>query len=294
MLKNCRLKGKLRLKGIKSTNPVAVGDMVEVENEAGNEAQALITKIYPRNNYITRRSPRKRHLKHIIAANIDQAVLIVTFSQPRTKLGFIDRFIMNAEMFHIPTVLLFNKYDIYTEKDQRKFEEACAIYEPLGYTCVLASAESGHNIEAVEELLKDKVSLVAGFSGVGKSTMINRVDANLELRTHQVSDSTGKGMHTTTFAEMFDLPFGGYIIDTPGIKEFEVVEVEPEEVGHYFREFQALIPECKFNNCKHRFEPKCAVKAAIEAGEIAETRFMSYLSILGDIEGVNYWERDMG
>lgn len=286
----CRIKGKFRLTKTKVTNPVAVGDRVTIEMEQGLST-GMITAIEKRQNYIIRQSPHKKHQRHIIASNIDQAVLIVTFSNPRTSLGFIDRFLLTAEMYHIPAAIIFNKYDIYTEKDQLKYEEASLVYESLGYTCLLVSAETGHNMEQFEALMQDKTSLVSGHSGVGKSTLLNVINPDLDLRTNDISQSSGKGMHTTTFAEMHQLSDATYVIDTPGIKEFGIVHIEPEEVGHYFREIQPLISECQFNNCLHRNEPNCAVKNAFIEEEIADFRYLNYLSMLENIEATNYWER---
>lgn len=287
----CRIKGKFRQDDIGSTNPVAVGDIVDVEHEEGLKT-GIITEILPRNNYIIRQSPRKKWQKHIIAANIDQALLMVTFSEPRTSFGFIDRFLITAEMYEIPTVLLFNKFDTYTDKDLDLCAEAMETYVPLGYPCHTVSAVTGYGIDEITSLMKDKKSLIAGHSGVGKSTLINAIAPHLDLSTQEISSFSGKGMHTTTFATMHKLPFGGFIIDTPGIKEFGVVHLEPNEVGHYFREMRELMNDCKFANCLHRNERNCAVKQAFDNGEISETRYNSYLRILADIESINYWERD--
>jgi ribosome biogenesis GTPase len=286
----CRIKGKFRQDDIDSTNPIAVGDQVVIELEEGLQT-ASITEILPRHNYIIRQSPRKKWQKQIIAANIDQALLMVTFSEPRTSFGFIDRFLITAEMYDIPTVLLFNKFDTYKDKDIELCAEAMDIYIPLGYPCVSVSAVTGYAVEEVKTLMLGKTSLIAGHSGVGKSTLINTIAPHLELSTKEISAFSGKGVHTTTFATMHELPFGGYIIDTPGIKEFGVVHLEPSEVGHYYREMRELMSQCKFANCLHRDEKNCAVKEAFERGEIAETRYISYLRILEDIQNINYWER---
>ncbi|OWY24909.1 ribosome small subunit-dependent GTPase A [Sphingobacteriales bacterium UPWRP_1] len=286
----CRIKGKFRQDELGSTNPIAVGDHVEIEMEAGLNTGTIID-ILPRKNYIIRQSPRKKWQKHIIAANIDQAVLMVTFSEPRTSFGFIDRFLITAEMFHIPALILFNKYDVYTPKDRALCAEATHTYQNLGYKCLTVSAVTGHGVEEVKSAMKNKTNLISGHSGVGKSTLINLLMPELDLDTRQISKFSGKGMHTTTFACMYALPFGGFIIDTPGIKEFGVVHLEPEEVSHYFCEMRQLLPHCKYNNCLHRDENQCAVKKAFEDGLIAESRYNSYLRILSDIEGINYWER---
>ncbi len=276
-----RLKGLMRLDGSTSTNPVAVGDYVEMENEDGDW---MISKIEHRHNYIIRKSPAKRAHSHILAANIDQAFILITASKPRTSSGFIDRFLLTAEAYHIPSVLVFNKQDILSEKDlliQNKFIE---IYSNLGYPCKLVSSITGGGVDEIKTLLKDKTTLFIGHSGVGKSTLANAIDSNLELKTGEVSIKHEKGKHTTTFAEMFFLSFGGSIIDIPGIKEFGVVGFKDYEVNHYFKEMAALLPECKFNNCMHINEPKCAVIHALENGTLSAERYKNYLSILEDIE----------
>ena len=288
----CRIKGKFRLSKLKTTNPVAVGDNVEIDTEAGLE-MAMITKIYDRKNYIIRQSARHRFKKHIVAANLDQALLIVTFSQPRTSLGFVDRFLLNTEMYDIPTVLIFNKQDIYTAKDMAMYKDAKALYKRLGYDSLLVSAVAGHNIVALQDLMKDKTSLIAGHSGVGKSTLINAIDESLDISTKEISASSGKGQHRTTFATLYNMPLGGEIIDTPGIKNFGTVYLEPEEVALYFREMSDKLQECKFNNCQHVSEKKCAVKDAVVAGEIAMSRYQNYLSILDELDETNYWERNI-
>lgn len=287
----CRLKGKMRQEDIESTNPVAVGDEVMVEQEEGFDT-ASITEVLPRRNYIIRQSPRKKWQKHIIAANIDQALLMVTFTEPRTSLGFIDRYLLTAAMYEIPVVLIFNKYDAYKKKDLRLLQEALKIYEPLGYKCLTVSAITGQGLPQMEQVMKDKISLISGHSGVGKSTLVNAISPQLNLATNQISTFSGKGMHTTTFACMYKMPMGGFIIDTPGIKEFGIVYTEPEEISHYFTEMLPLLPNCKYANCLHRNEQQCAVKQAVEAGKIAESRYNSYLRILEDAEAINYWERD--
>ena len=288
----CRIKGKFRLSKLKTTNPVAVGDYVEIDTETGLKT-AIINKIYDRKNYIIRQSARHRFKKHIVAANLDQALLIITFSQPRTSLGFVDRFLLNTEMYDIPTVLIFNKQDIYSARDMAKYKDAKTLYEHLGYKVLLVSAVTGHNIAALKDLMKNKTSLVAGHSGVGKSTLINAIDPNLNINTREISAASGKGQHTTTFATLYDLPFGGEIIDTPGIKNFGTVYLEPEEVGLYFREMSDKLQECKFSNCQHISEKKCAVKDAVIAGHIAMSRYQNYLSILDELEETNYWERNI-
>lgn len=282
----CEIKGKIRLEGLKTTNPIAVGDWVEVDENTG-----LINHIYERDNYIIRQSPRRYWQRQIIAANVDQALLLLTFSNPRTSLGFVDRFLVIAEMYGIDTVLVFNKQDAYTKKDFAKYEEAKETYENLGYKCLLISAQEGYQLEHLEEAMKGKTSLLAGHSGVGKSTVINHFMPNLGLSTNTVSKFSGKGKHTTTFATMYELEEATFLIDTPGIKELGIVYTEVEEVAGYFRELKPLIQECRFNNCLHRNEPKCAVKKAVEEGEIAMTRYANYLHIMDNIEERDYWER---
>ena len=282
----CIIRGKFRLDELKTTNPIAVGDYVLYDPET-----YVIDEILKRDNYIIRQSPRRKWQRQIIAANMDQAILIVTFSNPRTSLGFIDRFLVIAEMYHIPTVLVFNKADIYSNKDSEKYAEAREVYEALGYQCLLTSAITGEGVDALTALMNGKTSLVAGHSGVGKSTLINHIHPNLDLKTNTISKFSGKGKHTTTFANMYRLPDETYVIDTPGIKELGVVHLEPEEVGHYFREMKERVGQCRFDNCLHRTEPKCAVMEAVKEAEIAFFRYENYLHILENIESVNRWER---
>ena len=277
---SARLKGKFRLDGNKSSNPIAVGDEVLIDAEGGTEA--VVAEILPRRNYISRQSPKHQQHRSIIAANIDQAFLVATIASPRTSSGFIDRFLVTAEAYHIPAHLIFNKQDILTEKDNAKQDEFIEIYGQAGYPMHLVSALNVQNIESLKALMKDKVTLVAGHSGVGKSTLINAIQPNLGLRTAEISQKHAKGTHTTTFAEMFELPFGGYIIDTPGIKEFGILDLEPEEVSHYFPEMRDRLQGCQFNNCLHTDEKKCAIKTAVQAGEISIERYTNYLNILAD------------
>ncbi|MBX3242369.1 MAG: ribosome small subunit-dependent GTPase A [Chitinophagaceae bacterium] len=284
-LYNARIRGKLKIDtDISSTNPVTVGDEVEIDFEEGAEHSVIITGILPRKNYINRQSPSNRHHHHIIAANIDQAVLVCTLREPRTSRGFIDRFLVTTEAYHVPAVLVFNKCDLHREKEEMIFEEWREVYESIGYTVVLTSAEKNENTVAVRDLLKDKTSLISGHSGVGKSSLINIILPGFDLKTQKVSGWSGKGMHTTTFAEMFDLPFGGRIIDTPGIREFGLVDITRQELSHYFPEMRGLINECQFNNCLHTNEPGCAVKEAVAQGTIYEERYISYFNILESIE----------
>ena len=280
----CRIKGAFRIKGIKSTNPVAVGDLVDYEMEEGADT-GLIQHIHDRKNYIIRKSVNLSKQVHIIAANIDQAFLIVTMIAPPTHTGFIDRFLVTAEAYSIPVVLLFNKTDLHTAAEQEQMEYLHAVYEPIGYRCIALSAKEKINTDAVAALMKGKVSLISGNSGAGKSTLINAIDPDLKLRTAAISEYHQAGQHTTTFAEMFELNSGGFVIDTPGIKGFGLVDMDPDEVDDYFPEFLALKEACKFNNCKHLDEPKCAIKQAVEQGEIAFSRFESYLSFMEEDSG---------
>ena len=277
----CRIKGKFRLKGIKSTNPIAVGDYVEFELETkNNEETGVINLIQDRKNYIVRKSVNLSKQTHIIASNIDQVFLLITINNPPTFTSFIDRFLITAEAYSIKTVLLFNKIDAYDEDTLLEVKLLAALYRKIGYECIGISAKTGKNIDKVKTLMKDKVSMFTGHSGVGKSTLINTIEPGLDLKTKEISEQHRQGQHTTTFAEMFDLSFGAKIIDTPGIKGFGVVDMDKEEVGDYFPEFFQLKQHCKFNNCLHLKEPKCAVKKALENGDIAFSRYRSYLQIL--------------
>lgn len=275
---------------MKLTNPIAVGDEVRVIAE--DEGRGSIKEILPRRNYVVRQSPRRKQNLHLLASNIDEAVVIVTIVSPNLKQGFIDRFLLMTEPYNIPTTIVFNKADVYDEEDLEIFGALKYIYEEIGYDVLLVSALDGNGIEVFREKLKNKISLIAGQSGVGKSTLINAVEPALDLRTTEISDYSGKGQHTTTFAEMFPLTFGGNIIDTPGIKTLSFSNLEPADVAHNFREFFATSPDCKFGGqCLHRSEPKCAVREAIENGKISELRYQNYLTILDEIEDQNYWER---
>jgi ribosome biogenesis GTPase / thiamine phosphate phosphatase len=277
----CRMKGKFRLKGIKSTNPIAVGDYVDFELETKNNAvTGVIHNIRERKNYIVRKSVKLSKQTHIIAANIDQVFLLITINNPQTFTSFIDRFLVTAEAYSIKTVLLFNKIDIYDEDSLLEVKYLAALYRKIGYQCIGISAKTGKNIDKVKQLMKDKVSMFAGHSGVGKSTLINVIEPNLNLKTKEISSQHSQGQHTTTFAEMFELSFDANIIDTPGIKGFGVVDMDKEEVGDYFPEFFKLKQDCKFYNCLHVKEPKCAVKIALENDAIAYSRYRSYLNIL--------------
>ena len=284
---NARLKGKLKIAGRTSTNPIAVGDIVEIDEDVV-EGNLVISKIYDRKNYINRVSPHNKNLHHIVAANLDQSLLFATLKDPKTSFGFIDRFLITSEAYRVPAIIVFNKADLYKEKEQEKFELAKKNYEAIGYKIMLMSIEKNIGTAEVKDLLKDKITLLSGHSGVGKSTFINYVFPNLALKTLAVSDWSGKGMHTTTFAEMFDLPFGGSIIDTPGIREMGLVDVPKHELAQYYPEMRAVMNDCKFNNCQHFNEPGCAVKVAINKGIISEERYLSYLAIKDTIEEKSY------
>ncbi len=275
---NCRIKGKFRMKGIQTTNPIAVGDKVRFELEP-NADTGVIDSLEERKNYIIRKSINLSKQAQIIAANLDQAFLIVTLASPRTSLGFIDRFLVTAEAYGIPTTLIFNKLDLFSEHGLEILAEYKAIYEKLGYPCYEVSALKGTNIPQIEHLLKDKTTLFSGHSGVGKSSLINAILPGYEIKTGEVSEWSDKGQHTTTFAEMHALPFGGYLIDTPGIRELGIVDIEKEELSHFFVEMRDRLNQCRFNNCRHVNEPGCAVLAAVEEGEIEISRYESYLSI---------------
>ncbi|WP_235298110.1 ribosome small subunit-dependent GTPase A [Portibacter marinus] len=288
----CRIVGKFRLGDLKITNPVAVGDEVLITLEQGDdEGKGNIIEIKDRENYVLRQSPRKKHQLHLIASNVDQAICVMTISQPKLKQGFIDRYLMMMEPYNIPTILVFNKKDIYTEGDLNVYEYLKEIYEDIGYQCFLVSAEKNDGIDELRDSLKDKTTLIGGQSGVGKSTLINALDPDLDLRTEEISDYTGKGQHTTTFAEMFELSNGARIIDTPGIKTLAFSHFEPLDVAHNFKEIFEVSEGCKFSNCMHLNEPKCAVKEAVQSGEISELRYFNYLKIVEEIEEQNYWER---
>lgn len=277
----CRIKGKFRISGIKSTNPVAVGDYVAFELEsAGDETFGVIYEIKERKNYIIRKSVNLSKQTHIIASNIDQVFLLVTLNNPKTYTSFIDRFLATAEAYDIPAILLFNKVDTYDPDELAEIKYLAALYREIGYTCVGISAKTGKNVDKVRELMQGKTSMFSGHSGVGKSTLINMIDPNLNLRTAEISEQHMQGQHTTTFAEMFDLEPDARIIDTPGIKGFGIVDMEKEEIGDYFPEFFELKGECKFNNCMHLDEPKCAVKDALDRDELAWSRYRSYVDMV--------------
>ena len=278
----CRLKGKIRLEGRKTTNPIAVGDVVDFELEDNNEAN--ITKIHPRKNYIIRKSINLSKQSQIIASNLDQAVLIATLVSPRTSLGFIDRFLITAEAYRIPAKIIFNKCDLLNQELMEIQKKTIDIYKKIGYECFEVSSYDTKQIIALQDLFKDKLTLIAGHSGVGKSTFINALEPTLTIKTGEISAAHAKGMHTTTFAELHPLSFGGDIIDSPGIKELGLVEMKKEEIGHYFPEIRDRMNGCKFNNCIHVNEPKCAIIEAVKNGKISEERYISYLGILSGEE----------
>lgn len=282
---DARVKGKFRIKGMKTTNPVAVGD--EVMYFMNEDDRASIAELIPRNNYIVRKPVNLSKQYHIIASNIDQLVIIASIADPVTTTGFIDRMLLSAEAYHIPAVLVFNKSDLVGDNVEHK-EHLMDVYSSIGYQCVETSTVTGENIEAFKSILKGKRSLLSGHSGVGKSTLINTIEPELDLRTNEISDMHRQGKHTTTFAEMFELGFGGEVIDTPGIRGFGLVDFEKHELAAYFPEFVALAQSCKFNNCVHLNEPHCAVKEALEKGEIAGFRMKNYRSIYNDDVDENY------
>ena len=283
-----KIKGNFRLKGIRSTNPVAVGDRVELI--LNQEGTAFISAIEDRRNYIIRKSSNLSKQSHILAANIDQALLLVTVNRPQTSTTFIDRFLASAEAYRIPVVLLFNKIDLLDASERRYQELLSRLYTTIGYRCLALSAQTGEGIEALRELLMGQISLLSGNSGVGKSTLINCLLPDAHLRTAEISDAHNAGMHTTTFSEMLPLPEGGYVIDTPGIKGFGTFDIEREELGSYFKEIFRLSKDCRFNNCTHTHEPGCAVLQALKNHFVAESRYQSYLNMLEDKDESKYRE----
>lgn len=273
----CRIRGKLRTQGIRTTNPVAVGDVVDIEQLMDGH---MISRIHPRRNYIIRKSTNLSKEAHIIASNIDNAVLVVTVNHPVTSTVFIDRFLATAEAYNIPAVLVFNKVDIYDEDDRDMLGGLMLIYGKIGYKCLAVSASTGENIDQVKALLKDKITVLSGMSGVGKSSLINCIESGLDLKTAVISDAHDSGKHTTTFAEMFPLKEGGYIIDTPGLRSFGMIDMKKEELSHFFPEIFAKSGACRFYNCTHTHEPGCAVIEAVQNDEISESRYVSYLSMM--------------
>lgn len=285
-LVDCKIKGNFRLKGIRSTNPVAVGDRVTIV--PNQEGTAFITAIHDRRNYIIRKSSNLSKQSHIIAANVDLAVLVVTVNYPQTATTFIDRFLASAEAYRIPVVLVFNKTDLLTDEELHYQQMMIDLYDTVGYEAIALSAETGEGMEKLEAALKDKTTVMSGNSGVGKSTLINRLIPGVNLKTAEISDAHNQGMHTTTFSEMLQLPSGGYIIDTPGIRGFGTFDIEPEELTSYFKEIFHFSKDCRFNNCTHTHEPGCAVLKALEEHYIAESRYQSYLSMMEDKEEGKY------
>lgn len=284
---NARLKGKFKIDNISSTNPIAVGDKVTIENETDSES-IIITEIHKRNNYINRVSPHNKNQQHIVASNLDQSLLFATIKEPKTSLGFIDRFLITAEAYHVPAIIVFNKIDLLKPKDEEYLKYIKNIYEKIGYKILVISLEKRTGLEELTQLLKDKTTLITGHSGVGKSTFINYLFPEFKLKTQDVSNWSGKGMHTTTFAEMFDLPFGGKIIDTPGIRELGLVDIEKQELSQYFPEMRVLLNDCQFNNCMHINEPDCAIKNAVTKNSIHSDRYYSYLNILESVNTKSY------
>ena len=274
----CRIQGKFRTKGIKATNPIAVGDWVRYTYEPDQES-AVITALEPRKNYIIRRSINLSKQVQIIGANLDQALLVVTLASPPTSFGFIDRFLVTAEAYDIPAVLVFNKLDLFSEDGLDILRAYMELYEQIGYPCYAVSAQEKTNLAEIRQLLQDKTTLVSGHSGVGKSTLINAIEPTVALKTGEISDWSDKGKHTTTFAEMIDLSFGGKLIDTPGIRELGIVDIEQGELAHFFPEMRARLNACRFHNCRHINEPGCVVIDAVQSGDIQSTRYDSYLSI---------------
>ena len=278
----CRLRGKLKLKGSKTTNPVAVGDHIDFYEEENKKGQGIITNIHDRENYIIRKSTRKTHYGHIIAANVDQAILIASLIFPKTSLGFIDRFLVSAESFRIPAKIIFNKSDLLDDELLKYVDELCTLYESLDYPTLQISAKKDKNMDSTVAWLDGKVTLLSGLSGVGKSTILNRISPELELPTGEVSMFAEKGIHTTTFAQMFQLDKDILVIDTPGIKEYGLIDMEEWEISHYFPEMRDRLNTCRYNDCLHITEPGCNIIEAVEAGEIAYSRYESYVSMIID------------
>lgn len=285
---SARIKGVLKIDGITSTNPIAVGDevMIDIESESANTA--MITEILPRRNYINRQSPAHKKQHHIVAANLDQSLLFATLKDPKTSQGFIDRFLVTCEAYHVPAIVVFNKADLYKTKEQEKYAALKKMYDDIGYRTILMSVKTNEGVQEVKDALQGKTTLLSGHSGVGKSSFINSIFPELQLKTQDVSGWSGKGLHTTTFAEMFDLPTGGKVIDTPGMREFGLVDITRQELSHYYPEMARLITECQFNNCLHINEPGCAVKEAVAEGTINEERYVSYYNILESIDERTY------
>ncbi|MCA6489531.1 MAG: ribosome small subunit-dependent GTPase A [Sediminibacterium sp.] len=283
-----RARGVFKVDGITSTNPIAVGDEVEIVLEEGEERSAVITSIADRKNYVARVSPHNKHQHHIIASNLDQSLLLATLTTPKTSLGFIDRFLVSSASFHIPAILVFNKSDLYRKKEMALFDRYREIYTAAGYPVFLISVQDKTGLTPVKELLTNHITLLSGHSGVGKSSFINALFPDFQLRTSEVSEWSGKGLHTTTFAEMFDLPEGGSLIDTPGLREFGLVDISRQELSHYFPEMLQLLPDCRYNDCMHINESDCAVKAGLAHGTVSEERYISYRTILDSLSEKSY------
>jgi len=287
---SARIKGVFKIDDITSTNPIAVGDEVIIDIESESANTAIITEILPRRNYINRQSPSHKKQHHIVAANLDQSLLFATLKEPKTSQGFIDRFLVTCEAYHVPAIVVFNKADLYKAKEQEKYAALKKMYDDIGYRTILMSVKTNEGVQEVKDALQGKTTLLSGHSGVGKSSFINTIFPELQLKTQDVSGWSGKGLHTTTFAEMFDLPLatGGKVIDTPGMREFGLVDITRQELSHYYPEMARLITECQFNNCLHINEPGCAVKEAVAEGKINEDRYVSYYNILESIDERSY------
>ena len=278
----CRLRGKFKIKGLKTSNPIAVGDRVLFDIEDKIENTGIIHDITQRENYIIRKSVHKTAQGHILAANLDQAVVIMTLNYPRTSLGFLDRFLVSAESFRIPTIIVFNKVDLLSDEEKEYLVDLATMYDEIGYPSIFTSATGNLGIQAFEDILKDKISLISGHSGVGKSTLVNQISPELDLKTKEISTFANKGVHTTTFSTMFEISENSYIIDTPGIKELGLIDIEKAEISHFFPEMRELLNKCKYHNCKHINEPQCAVIQAVKDGDIQASRYSSYLSMMDD------------
>ncbi len=283
-----RAKGIFKIDGITSTNPIAVGDFVEMEIETIEEESAIINEIYERNNYVARVSPHNKHLHHIIASNLDQSMMFATLKEPKTSQGFIDRFLISCESHHIPAIIVFNKSDLYGKKEMDRYEQLREMYTSIGYQVILTSVQNEEGLDLVRTLLSNNATLLSGHSGVGKSTLINHLFPQFNLKTQSVSEWSGKGLHTTTFAEMFDLDENSQVIDTPGVREFGLVDISKQELSHYFPEMRKLLVNCQFNNCMHTNEPGCAIKKEVGIGKVSDDRYVSYLTILDTMEDKTY------
>jgi ribosome biogenesis GTPase len=280
----CRIRGKIRLEKLRTTNPIAVGDEVIIKDEPDEEGKYVITDYQERKNYIVRKSTNLSKQMQILAANVDHAYLLVTLKSPQTHLAFIDRFLVAAESFRIPTSLLFNKIDQYSNQEIEELDRIIGIYQQIGYPCYKISGNNPKDTAFLREQIRDKQVMISGHSGVGKSTLINSLDPTFNIKTNEISQAHQQGQHTTTFAEMHKLDFGAYIIDTPGIRAFGIVDLDKEVISHYFPEMRQLIGQCKYHNCQHLEEPKCAVKEAVVSGEIAESRFNTYVQLMTEDE----------